>query len=122
VTTIRAGDLRKRLKIQKRAITQDATGAQVRTWSDVITNTPDHSVWAEITPAGVEARFYAGAEQAGVAHIITVRYRTELTDPLKVAAMRGIYNTRIFSFKAPRDEDERHIFLEIDAVEGMISD
>jgi SPP1 family predicted phage head-tail adaptor len=118
---MQAGELRKRLKIQQRVTTQDSSGAQLRTWSDYITSTTDHCIWAEIEPISAAMKFYAGAEQAALTHTITIRYRTDLADPLAVSAMRGIYNNRYFYFKTPRDEGERHRWLEIDAQEGLIS-
>jgi SPP1 family predicted phage head-tail adaptor len=115
-----AGNLRRRLQIQTRTTSQDASGAQVRTWSNYLL------VWADIEPVSAAQKFYAGGEQADVTHTITVRWRSELADPLTVAAMRGVYTpgsgpARYFTFKAPREEGEKHRWLEIDATEGLVS-
>src|SRR5882672_1701012 len=111
---MRAGDLRHQLLIQRRSTAQDSSGAQVRTWVDVIT------VWADIQPISAVEKFYGGAQQAGVTHTILMRYHPELVDPVAVAAMRGVWEGRYFTFSAPRDEGERHRQLELNATEGLV--
>jgi len=112
---MRAGDLRHKLLIQKRNTSQDSSGAQVRTWTDYVT------VWADIQPISDVAKFYAGAMQAGVTHTVTMRYQAELADPVAVAAMRGVWEGRYFTFSAPKDEGERHRQLELKATEGLVN-
>lgn len=111
---MRAGTLRKRLLIQRRSMSQDSSGAQVSTWTDYAT------VWAEIDPISDVAKFYAGAQQAGVTHTITTRYFPALANPIEVAAMRGVFEGRYFTFRAPQDEGERHRELVLKATEGLV--
>jgi len=56
----------------------------------------------------------AQAVQAETSHLITIRYR-----PGIVAAMRAVYNGRIFNLSAPMNTDERNIEMVIPAVEGL---
>lgn len=95
---MRAGQLRKRIRLQQRSSAQDSSGEQVHVWSDVAT------VWAEISPVTGRELQAAGAVQQEASHTVTMRYRAGLD-----ASMRILYGTRIFNIVAPPiDEDERH--------------
>ena len=110
---MQAGKLRKRLVVQWRDATVDTAGQQATSWADLF------SAWAEISPATGAELFYAGAEQAKVTHMITMRYRAELANPLTVAAYRGVYKGRYFNFAASVNEDERNRMITIAATEGL---
>ena len=105
---MQAGQMRNRITIQSRSTTRDSHGGQSETWTDVAT------VWANIRPLSSRELIAAQAVQAATSHMITIRYR-----PGIVAAMRAVYNSRIFNLSAPMNTDERNIELVIPAVEGL---
>ena len=79
---MQAGALRRRITFQTRDVSVDSFGQQVTTWADAFT------VWASIEPLSARELFAAQAVQSEVSHKVTVRYRTELTNPVAVAAMQ----------------------------------
>lgn len=76
---MRAGRLSRRVTIQERVETQNATGEVVWTWQDVC------SVWAEISAISGREFFSAQQIQSNVTHTILIRYR-----PGILAKMRAV--------------------------------
>jgi SPP1 family predicted phage head-tail adaptor len=91
----------------------DSYGQQVTSWSDAFTT------WASIEALSARELFAAQAVQSEVSHRITVRYRTDLANPAATAAMRAIYNGRIFNIQGATNVDERNRTIEILASEGL---
>jgi SPP1 family predicted phage head-tail adaptor len=114
---MRAGDLRRRVIVQKRTTTQDTFGQQATTWSDVLTGVP-----ADIQPLSGRELVVAQAVNAAVTHQITMRWHPLLADPVAVAAMRVKYVTpqvtRYFNVAASLNVDERNKTIELSAIEG----
>lgn len=111
--SMRAGDLRRQIDLQTRATAQDTFGGQSTTW------TTAYTVWAQITPLTGRELLAAQAVRSEVTHTITVRWRTELADPMALAAMRALYNGRIFNIHGARNLDERNRTIELDVSEGL---
>lgn len=115
---MRAGDLRRKVLIQIRTVTQDTFGQQSVNWSDYMTNVP-----ADIQPLSGRELVAAQAVNAEVTHTVVVRYSPLLADPLKVAAMRIIYSnadvTRYFNVLASMNVDERNKQIDLMTVEGL---
>ena len=115
---MRTADLRRRISIQTRATTKDSFGQQTLTWTDLLTGVP-----ANIEALSGRELLAAQAVNAEVTHQITVRYHSALADPVKVAAMRGVYVnagvTRYFNFSAPVNPNEMNRWRQISAVEGL---
>lgn len=105
--------LKHRLLIQQRATSQDSVGGQLETWTGVAT------VWAGIEPLNGRELLAAAAVQSELSHRITIRYRSDLSDPKTVAKMRGMYGTRIFNFSAAINTGENNVELVILASEGL---
>jgi SPP1 family predicted phage head-tail adaptor len=105
---MRAGDLRRQIKIQQRSTAQDTLGQPVLTWTDVCTT------WADIQPLSGRELELAQAINAEVNHQVTIRYRTGIT-----AAMRVLYQGRIFNIQAVMDVDTRHKELQLMCSEGL---
>lgn len=105
---MRAGDLRKRVKIQQRGTTQDSFGQQITTWTDVA------EVWASIEPMSGRELMAAAAVQSETTHTVVIRYR-----PGIVPAMRINYGGRLFNIGAVIDENERHRMLTLICSEGL---
>jgi SPP1 family predicted phage head-tail adaptor len=110
---MRSGDLRKRVTLQRRDTTKDSYGQQVNTWADVAT------VWASIEGLSARELLAAQSVQSEVSHRITVRYRSELSDPKAVAAMRAVYNGRLFDISGAMNLDERNRTVELLCAEGL---
>lgn len=107
------GALRKRIVLQSRATTQDATGQEATSWSDVAT------LWSQIEALSGREVMAAQAVQSEVTHRITVRYRSEFANPVAVARLRAVYNGRIFNISSCTNVDERNRTIELMASEGL---
>jgi SPP1 family predicted phage head-tail adaptor len=109
-TSVDFSELDKRITLQQRAETQGASGGQDVTWTDVL------SCWAKISPVSGRALDVAASLQAQVSHVVTIRYRPNIT-----AKMRVLFQSRTFDIVAPLDEDENHVVLNLFCVEGTSS-
>jgi SPP1 family predicted phage head-tail adaptor len=110
---MRAGSLRKRVTVQQRSTSVDSFGGQAQTWIDICT------VWAEIRTLNGRELMAASAMQSEVSHEITVRYRSELTNPKAVAAMRILFKGRIFNIHSSVNVDERNEIITLQVSEGV---
>jgi SPP1 family predicted phage head-tail adaptor len=110
---MRAGELNRRVTFQSRSTGQDSTGGQLLTWVDVVT------VWAGIQPLSGRELFAAQAVNSEVTHLIKVRYQVQFVNPKVVAAMRMVYNGRIFNLHASMIIEERNREVQIMASEGL---
>lgn len=114
---VRSGNLRKRLTFQVKSAEEDRLGQQVIAWADAFT------CWGEIQPLTGRELIAAQAEQSSVTHSITVRFRPELSDPKRVAAMRVLYRgrfgLRVFDIHAALNENERDRVVTLQAEEGL---
>lgn len=93
-----AGRLRHRVTIQQASVSQQASGAPVRTWANVAT------VWAQVrTQSGGEQR-NEGADQvvAALYYAVTIRYRAGL-EP----TMRVLWGSRVLEVTAIQEPDNR---------------
>ena len=85
---MRIGPLRHYVTIQYAAVSQDAYGEPIETWTNLATNPND---WANVSSRSSGERFISGAEQlrAEISHTVRMRYRSDVT-----VQMRIIYNSR----------------------------
>lgn len=84
------GAMRHRITLQQKGtITRDATGAESFTWTNLSTAP---TVWAEELPITGREFLAAGQEQAQATTKFRIRYRTDLTN-----AMRVTYGSRTFN-------------------------
>lgn len=113
MSSISAGQLCHRVRIQLPTVAKDVLGAPTQTWIDVAI------VWADIQPiSGREARI-ADRIASVVTHQITVRYRSEFNDPKSVAQMRVLYRGRVFAIHNALNEDEANVSVILLASEGV---
>jgi SPP1 family predicted phage head-tail adaptor len=105
---MRAGTLRRQITIQSRSSTPDTFGQSVRTWSNLVTT------WADIEPLSGRELEVARAVQPEVTHQVTIRYRTGLTD-----VMRIVYQGRYFNINSILDVGMRHEILQMLCTEGL---
>ncbi len=110
---MRAGNLRRQVTLQSRRITQDSYGTQSTVWDDVAT------LWAGISALSGRELLAAQAIQTEITHEITVRYSSLFADPKTVAAMRFVYNNRIFNIHDCRNTDEKNWEILMLCSEGL---
>jgi len=109
---ISIGDLRHRITFQECQKTPDGHGGfDVAGWSDVVT------VWAGIEPISGREYFYAQQIKAEVTHKVRIRYRTGITEEMRIK-----YGERILEIEAVRDLNEQHKVIEIFCREGKKSE
>ena len=111
VNPTRIGALRHRVTFQYLTRTTDGQGGFTSTWADM-PSLPE--VWGEVTPAKTYERFFSEQIQYQRSHQVIVRYRTDLTQE-----MRMLFDSRIFQIKGIRKPDERKFFLVIDLQENQ---
>lgn len=75
---MRIGELRHRVSIQKKRITEDELKQQTENWADIAT------VWASIEPLSGREYFSARQENSEVTTKITIRYRRDITADMRV--------------------------------------
>ena len=101
---MRAGKLRHRIALQRKAQTQNPiTGAMVTTWVDVAT------VWAAVEPLSAREFIAAQAVQSDVSVRVSVRYRPGIT-----AAMRLLHDGKTYNITgvlADKDSGREYLTL-----------
>jgi SPP1 family predicted phage head-tail adaptor len=112
-----ASRLKHRMTLQQEVITPDSAGGYEKSWADVA------QLWAEIAPVtatGTGTGRMSGREvmvggqlQPEISHRITVRYQEGVT-----AAMRLVYEGRVFNIRQVANVLEQGEVLELLAQEG----
>lgn len=113
MTSVRAGQLSRRVRIQSRSGAQDSFGGPQLTWSDVAT------VWADIEPLSGRELESAQRTASEITHQITVRYQSIFADTRVVAGYRALYKTRVFNIHACLNDDECNAVITLLACEGL---
>jgi SPP1 family predicted phage head-tail adaptor len=108
-----AGTLRKRITLQQQSPSVDSYGQQVSTWTDVAT------AWASVEPSVGRELMAAQAVSLDQPTTITIRWQPLFASPKAVAAMRAVYNGRIFNIHSVENESERNTVLTLIASEGL---
>lgn len=93
---MRIGDLRHRIVLQKKEITEDELKQQSETWTDIAT------VWAAIEPISGRAYFEAKQINAENSTRITIRYRMDVTPHT-----RAVFGSRVFEIQSVVNPKER---------------
>ena len=106
--TLDSARLNRRITIQRRSTAVDAFGQQTTAWTDFLT------CWASIEPMSGRELVAAQAVQSEVTHTLTIRYRPTVT-----AAMRALYQGRIFEIRAVQDPETAHVALAMMCTEGV---
>lgn len=84
---IRAGDLNRRISIQRRTMAQDDLGQPVEAWEDV-----GEPVWASILVVSGKEYALASGEVSRAEASIRIRWRTDLTAEMRILHSSVIYN------------------------------
>ena len=112
----RAGQLRQRITIQSRSATLDDYGHEVNTWSTVLADEP-----AKVEPISGNEKLRAMAASSQINQRVTVRYRSEYSDPTAMDAWRILFGSRIFNITSAQNLEERGRWLVMDCVEGSVN-
>lgn len=97
--SVAAGKLRDWVTIQSVAVTRDAGGGAVETWSDIT----DGERPGKVRPAGSRERFAGMQLQEEVTHEIKIRYLSTVTTRHRV-----LFGSRVFSIQSVIDWNEEH--------------
>lgn len=97
---MKIGDLRHRVALQKKEITEDELKQQSETWTDIAT------VWAAVEP--LSGREYFAAEQVNTENSvkITIRYKKGITTDMRI-----VYDGKIFEVISILNPKERCVSL-----------
>ena len=88
---VRSGWLNKRVRLQVKSVTRAENGEEIAEWIDLVTDTPDHCVWASIMPLRGREFFAAAQMQGAVDCKITIRCRADVTRAMRVLHGNAIY-------------------------------
>ncbi len=103
-----AGELNKRIILQRESWTLDTYNSKVATWTNVAT------VWAKVKPLQGRELFQAAQVQEEVTHSVTIRYRAGVT-----ADQRISYDSRTLQILGIVNVNEENIWLAMSCVERV---
>ena len=107
------GKLNRKLFFQTQSRTSDGGGSQSVAFSD------SFSTFGSIQPKrGQETQFGDQLEER-ITHIITIRYRTNLSHKLRIQYRPETGTTRTFNIKRVLSKDDRKRYLDIMVIEGV---
>jgi len=112
--TIASGAMRERVIPQAKSVTRNSIGEEVVTWSDLVTSTSDHAVWAEVTPLRGREFFAANSEQYACDVRIRIRYLSGVQ-----RENRMMWRSEPYDITQIIDQDARKETMEILAVAGV---
>lgn len=103
-----------RIKLQSKSVTRNAIGEEVVTWADVVTETADHCLWAEVWP--LKGREFFAAQQTQYAADVRfrIRYRSDITREHRV-----LWNSEPYDIVQIIDVGAGRHTTEIMAVNGI---
>ena len=95
---IRAGELQHELKIQTVSNASDGQGGLTETW------TTQATVYGRVAPIRSEEAYFAGQENAGLTHEVTLRYNSNIAPHARI-----LFGSRVLNIFSLRNIDERNI-------------
>ena len=110
------GKMRQKITIQYQSRTADGGGSEALSWLDPTT------VFGYIQPKQGGERFFGDQLEERITHIITVRYRRDLSHKnrlLYVSFIKGVKYTRTFNVRRVLNRDSTNKFLDILCEEGV---
>ena len=114
---MRAGQLRQSLILQQRVIGADAEGTPQENWSNV------GVVRADVNPLTPRERLQAGQMEMETTHLVNVRYRADLDQPVSSSGvtsghnMRFLWGVRVLDVTGVIDPDGHHHVLSLACLE-----
>ena len=110
---MQAGNLRKRITLQKRVGTRDAWGQLVNSWQDIA------PIWAEVEMVSGKEGLHGLQVESSMSCKVTVRYRPELADPRQVNAWRFVFDGRTLNIGAMLYADMKKRYCVLLCDEGL---
>ena len=105
---IKAGELRSTVDLQSLTTVSDGQGGLVDTW------TTEDTISAKVDPLSAQEVFWAGQQDGGETHKITLRYNSAITNK-----KRFLFGTRILRITSVRNILERNRKMVCFAVETL---
>lgn len=93
MANIRAGDLNRRITIQRATVTIDALGGEAKAWADLAT------IWAAVKPISDGERWRAQEVAASATHRFTIRFQAASPKPTD----RIVYEGRVFEISGVKE-------------------
>jgi len=114
ISVFNPGRANQRVRPQGKSVTRNAIGEEIVTWTDVVTDTADHCLWAEVWPLkGRE--FFAAAETQYAADVrFRIRFRSGI-----VREQRILWDGEPYDITQVVDVGAGHHTLEILATNGV---
>ena len=103
-----------RIRVEEKSVTRNAIGEEVVTWADVIADTADNALWAEVWP--LKGREFFAAQQTQYA--ADVRFRIRYRDGV-TREMRVLWNSEPYDIIMIVDVGAARQTIEILAVNGI---
>lgn len=105
-----AGELSRRMTIERRAGGTDGAGSPLADWQMVA------AVWARVRPLTARELVAAQAVNAEITHEVLMRFRRDIT-----ASMRGVIGGEVYTFIAPPiDVDDKRVMLRLLCSTGLL--
>ena len=98
---MKIGDLRRRVVLQKRTVTEDTLWQQTENWTDYA------YVWAAVEPLSGREYFAARQENAEITARIIIRYRNDVSP----RDTRVLFRNRVFDVATVINPKEKNAFL-----------
>ena len=105
---IKAGELRSTVDLQSLTTASDGQGGVTETW------TTDDTFAAKVDPLSAQEVYWAGQQDGGETHKITLRYNSAITNK-----KRFLFGTRILRITSVRNILERNRKMVCFAVESL---
>ena len=105
--TVKIGDLRHRITFQKERKVPDGHHGHTSLWDNVAT------VWAKVDPVSGREYYYSHQLKNAISHKITIRYRDDITEELRV-----VFEERIMKIESLINLEEKERFMELRCIEG----
>jgi SPP1 family predicted phage head-tail adaptor len=95
------GKMDRRLQVQVRTYTRDATGGRIETWAD------SYKVWAELVKSTSKESIASGADRAMGDKVFRIRYRTDIAS----GTHRILYQLKFYDITGIDEEGRKDRLL-----------
>lgn len=108
--TLAAGTLNQRVTIEQPTESVDSYGEATQSWATI----PGGAVWASIDTGGGREFYRAQQTQADLTHLVTIRYRDDVTNKMRLK-----FGTRYLNIVRVVNAGEENVKLELQCVEAV---
>lgn len=103
------------IQIQKKSVSLDAYGQQVNVWVTIA------DTMANIRPASKSLERMQGNQMTGtLTHTILTHYQTIFGNPIEMAGLRILFNSRVIGIVSARILEEKNLWVVFDCIEGTL--